>query len=637
MKTKYLFIAALGTLLFASCMNDEFIGTENSPTVAKTETDAIYFGNGFKAMTRAEKYDKDAADALNANFIVSGVKGTGEWYTDGADKSGSATNQSSVFPSYKVVWQQNTAGTTESNTSDWEYVGVTPVTGVTGTTTQTIRYWDYSTAAYNFAAYSLGTGSATGTSIDIDDYTAAETGAYTLSGAAADLTKCYISDMVTVAKANYNTEVKLYFRSLASKVRMAIYETVPGYSIKDVKFFENNTDPRNTDINSNTDAVLFGTNAFITNATYTVSFPTIGLAKTADLDHNQAHVSTTSPTTKATESFDALNYTTAEDKEASGSYYLQRTSTNPSFAGTDTYYKTVLPNPDGVVLEMRVNYTLVATDGSGDEITVYGAKAFVPAVYTKWLPNYAYTYIFKISDNTNGFTNPSDGPEGLFPITFDAVVRDAEEFGTQTTITTVATPSITTYQKGHVYSDQNEYAVDDIYIQVHDNGTLVSDLNELTTPFKRSYLYKLGSAKTEAEVMDALNIRASEGGTPFVITGRNGLTLTEFDFDATITEIPGEDGNDIDVTAGKAIKFTPDAAGTYAYVYQVSAGSNTPVVTTIYGGSAPTDWKTDGTHDYYTDAACTIKATGDWSSTTKYYKQYFNKNNGYAVKVIKVV
>ena len=329
MKKNLFFLAALGAIALTSCTNDEFIG-ENGPNKTQETTDegAIMFGGGFKAVTRADKTDKDAADLLNSNFIVSGVKGTGEWYTDAGDKAGTTTNQSSVFPSFKVVWQQNTAGTTETNTSDWEYVGVTPVTGVTGTTVQSIKYWDYSTDAYNFAAYSLGTGSATGTSIDIDDYTAAETGAYTLSGAAADLSKCYISDMVTVLNANYNKEVVLNFRSLASKVRMALYETVPGYSIKEVEFFTDDTTPRGTNISSSTSAVLFGTDAFITDATYTVSFPTIGITTTSDPDHNQAHVSTTSPTTKATETFGTLNYTSAEGSEAPlrhPAWYLHRT------------------------------------------------------------------------------------------------------------------------------------------------------------------------------------------------------------------------------------------------------------------------------------------------------------------------
>ena len=116
----------------------------------------------------------------------------------------------------------------------------------------------------------------------------------------------------------------------------------------------------------------------------------------------------------------------------------------------------MLPNEEGTSLELRIDYTLVSIDGSDEEIKVHGAKAFVPSTYTKWLPNYAYTYVFKISDNTNGVTNPSDlTHEGLYPITFDAVVVDSEE-NTQSTITTVTLPSVTTYQKDHVVSS-DEY------------------------------------------------------------------------------------------------------------------------------------------------------------------------------------
>jgi hypothetical protein len=95
---------------------------------------------------------------------------------------------------------------------------------------------------------------------------------------------------------------------------------------------------------------------------------------------------------------------------------------------------------------------------SGETIHVYGAKAVVPSIYMKWNPNYAYTYLFKISDNTNGATSPTVGtPTGLFPITFDAVVVNTEEGNTQETITTVATPSITTYQNGSAITANDEY------------------------------------------------------------------------------------------------------------------------------------------------------------------------------------
>lgn len=612
MKKFYLVLAAVTGMTLASCTQNEYVG---EVATQKAGSEAIGFGGGFKAVTRANTYGADAASSLGNKFIVAGVKGEG--------KLADGTDMSDVFKSYSVEWTANTAGTTESNTADWEYVGKTSgFESTTGITEQSIKYWDFSTTAYDFCAYSVGTGSATGSIIY---YANAGTAAYTLSGSRADLEKCYITDMKTVVNANYKEEVELQFRSLATKARVAIYETVPGYAIKDVQFYQDATTTLDTDISANTDATLFGTGAFNGAGTYTVTFPKIGSDNSGDSDYNKAHVAFTADATGGTtdtQAFGELNY--------DGDGFLKTTSKDPSFAGTGTYYQTVLPNETGVTLELRVNYTLVSTDGSGETITVYGARAFVPQTYTKWLSNYAYTYIFKISDNTNGWTNP-DGtdPEGLFPITFDAVVLDDELTGTQTTITTVATPSITTYQKGHVYSASDEYVAGDIYVQAQNEGALITNFNTTTT---NTFLYTLSGVTnpTEALVMDALNIRVSETGDPATITGRNGLVLTPANFDATITAIPGEDGNDIAVTAGEAVKFTA-TAGTYAFVYQVSAGATTSdVITAVALTSEPSDFTTA----YYTDAACTTLATTYADGT--YYKKYTNLNNVYGVKVIKV-
>ena len=669
MKTKYFILAAVAGMTLASCSSDEFVGDISPSTSQVTnDTEAINFGGGFRAVTRADKYDKDAADLLGAKFIVTGVKG-----------DGTGTGQDYVFKSYTVDWTQNTAGQTESNTSDWEYVGKTHNFGLVSS--QTIKYWDLSTTAYDFAAYSVGNGNTlvakTTSNIGTGDVTAGEvwatpieyetteitpstnpktykiSSAYQLRGSAEDLAECYITDMKTVGNSAYKNEVELKFRSLETKVRMAIYETIPGYSVKDVNFYTSDN-ASNADVVAtgtgtgeldNDDATLIGgTNAFYPSGTCTVSFPHIGSANSGNSDYNKAHVSIAgSGTAATTQGFGTLNYTTGEGSLASTNGFLQRTSQTPSFAGLEApYYVTMLPNEEGRVLELRVNYTLVSNDGSEEEITIHGAKAFVPQVYTKWMPNYAYTYIFKISDNTNGWTNPTDATDdtkaGLFPITFDAVVLDpilADR--EQTTITTVAMPSITTYQKGHVYSASNEYVAGDIYVQVMQNDALVTDLNHQTSSvYDKSFLYTVDAtnytiaALSEAAVMDALNIR--EGVSSGTITGRNKIVLTPASFDPTVEAIPGEDGNDIVVNAGEAVKFTA-STGTYAYVYQVSTGSETPVVTTIYGGSAPTDWSTGG---YYTDAACNTPATGDFSSTTKYYKKYTNLNNVYGVKIIKV-
>ena len=138
---KILFLAALATLTFASCMNDEFVGVDNSPANATEGTDAILFGGGFKAVTRAGNHvGADAASLLKETFIVSGFKGSATQATTG------------VFNDYLVKWKANSAGKTASNTDDWEYVGKTSPINTSGE--QTIKYWDYSQALYDFIAYS---------------------------------------------------------------------------------------------------------------------------------------------------------------------------------------------------------------------------------------------------------------------------------------------------------------------------------------------------------------------------------------------------------------------------------------------------------------------------------------------------
>lgn len=591
---KNLLIAAIAITALASCSEEKYVGN-NSPN-NPDGSGAIAFGGGFKAVTRGNAYGADAAALLNNRFVVGGFK------------TADGSNYNKVFDNYGVEWNVNTAGKTASNTSDWEYVNATksPVTSIT--TAQTVKYWDYSTTSYDFIAYSTGTStevngtpSAGEVQVVAINHDNKGTAAFTLKGASNDLAGCYIADMVTVDKINYGKEVQLTFHSLASKVRMAIYETVPGYSVQNVHFYTDvQTAIANNTTISNTDATLFGANAFHSGGLYTITFPTTGSANKENADYNKAHVAISGQDVSSTQSFGTLNYTTGK---------LGTSSASPTFAGTSSpYYVSVLPNGNGSVLEMRVNYELLSDDGSGEVITVHGAKALIPAAYTKWLPNYAYTYLFKISDNTNGWTSTvTDDPAGLYPITFDAVVLDeVVSTNEQTTITTVAMPCITTYQKGHVYTDGPEYAAsttNPIYVQVMVNGALKGDLGT------NGQLYTLSAATSEAEVLNALSIQTATTQTS--ITGRNGLTLTQATSDATITAIPGVDGKNIQVTAGQAASFAA-TAGDYVYVYDTGEWDGVAVALT----ASPTGWPTG----YYTDKACNTAATGEFTAKTYYQK-----------------
>lgn len=626
MKTKYFFLAALAGMTLASCSGDD-IANENSSILGdeNSSNGAIVFNSGANAITRANHIGADAAALLGNNFVVYGAKNTTVTATD-------KFADTKVFDHYNVNFVTNTAGTTASNTSDWEYVGQTKHAHAS-TTAQTIKYWDYSTQEYNFIAYSTGTateissGVVTTGNLLVSAITpgTATTSAYTVQGASADdLAKFYIADIKTVNKANYQGEVTLTFRSLASKVRIGLYETVPGYSVKSVVFYSADDTK-----GSGTPYIYGGATAFNEKGTFTVSYPTIGSTNSGKSDFNKAHVgfeAAASEGTSSLKTFGALTPTVSlTDDNVSGDY-LGRTAPAASMSP----YQLMLPNETGTILNMKCDYTLVSTDGSGEEIKVTGASAQVPTVYAKWQANYAYTYIFKISDKSNGTTGLPGDPAGLYPITFDAAVVDAEDYNKQETITILETPSITTYQKDS--HGNNEYVAGTIYVMVQNGATLANDLDT------KGQLYtvdisgmKSNNVLSETAVSEALNIGATTAGT--TTTGRNGIALTTAESNATITTIVGPDGNNITVTEKTAASFTA-TAGIYAYVYTVSDAADTYLTTAVTVAANTVNNATG----YFTDMNCETAAslTEGYLAAGTYYQKVENKNTTYGVKIIKV-
>ena len=601
MKYKDLFLAAGVLMTLAGC-SDNFsdtppVVTPPAPEPVAQET-PILFGLSSSGSTRAEFTGAEAAKMLGKQFVVSGYKG-----------SSTATAGNIVFDNYVVKYNENTAHTTESNTSNWEYVGQDRIKHAIdhGITRQAIKYWDYNQPQYDFIAWSTGSKTAVyeGTpaagqvlvsAITPNSATGANGTAFTFTGKAKDLNECYIADLVTVKKTQYGDDpVTIKFRSLGSKVRIGIYETVPGYSVKDVKFYTAADVALAGDETDKTPRIFTtAANDIYTEGTYTVYYPTVDkqssdpTAANYSADNNVAHVKFAGTGTQSSVvEFGNLNYTIAEEGEkTAGAVFLGRSSNTASFAGEaeGNYYTQYLPNESGTNLNLRVNYTLESIDGSGETIEVKGATAQVPLIYTQWKPGTAYTYLFKISDKTNGHTGvydptkPDDttvnsDPAGLYPITFDAVVVNTEEDASQETITLVSTPSITTYQKGSKVVDNNEYlaATGDIFVTVNDGTTASTpDLanGALQTLTGKAALYKLSSNRsyTEADVIDALQIQEDNPATAGTTQGRNGIVLTPATLTLTDKVEYGVDGNPISVGPDKAAKFTPEA-GTYAFVY----------------------------------------------------------------------
>ena len=370
-----------------------------------------------------------------------------------------------MFQNYKVSYTPANTGTTATNASGWEYVGVTktteeqsnllspsPTTGgiTTSPADQTIKYWDAGADAYTFYAFAdAGTNLTSGkmkvTKVNDNDPDHRYTNGYTITlSDGADASQLYFADRQyivysgnTDAQATnaYFGRVVFTFRNAMAKVRVGMYETIPGYSvtINGFEVAEDNADPAFGNMTTQkTDR--FSAN-FINSATgkagtlnvaYTGTIGDAGLMPTAS-ETNTPSISFTAA--DAADNVLALGSNLkADTKLADADGTEAATAATAIFDQADKGYTPVIPQGDNQrTLKLKVDFTLRSK--VGETIEVKGATAEVPAEYLQWKPSFAYTYLFKISDHMNGVIGSLTG---LYPITLDAVaVSDgagSEEF-----------------------------------------------------------------------------------------------------------------------------------------------------------------------------------------------------------------
>lgn len=549
---KYLFIAA-SALALASCSSEDFVGTEGG-NVENGANKAINFSGNAGKITRATANTGTAAEMLDGQFRIYGVKKMSE------------TQIVSVFNEYSV-W--DVANKTTSNTDGWEYVGANGTTGlgrgnISLTKNQTIKYWDYSAPEYHFVAgspisnfkYTLVPGK------DIESATIKGLAGHIKAnetGQGLETHPVYIADPKVVKNTEYKNAVQFSFKRQQAMVRVGFYETIPGYSIHNVNFY----DAEGTVSNGNNIILTSGTaNYFVggsnvegtitynwagTTPSYTYAYSETGLTKNKNW---YAGKLSTLATTSAGNKIDLKDGTKME--------LLWGTDKDMSTNG----YFTVIPTPSATTaapILIKCDYELISDDDSGETIKVTGATAAIPAAFSKWEANTRYTYLFKISDNTNGYTGNDPNKAGLYPITFDAVVKETTDaMHKEGTVTTVSTPSITTYQDGSVVENGGiKYVANKaIKVKVTDsaNGTDLELRKEQETENTENpvydvkvAVYKLSAPRTEAD-LQLTNITQAE----FTIKSKQEITF-------------GDDN--------KSFTFTPEGEGNYAIQYLTTAAT----------------------------------------------------------------
>lgn len=414
---KYYFVSAIAALAFASCANDDFLGEVpgNNPS-AVTGKEISFSGEAGKMSRAGETTGEAAATALNNKFVVFGTKTKGQTTT-------------TVYDHYNVEYKN----------SAWNYqnLAFNSLNGKSSENTenktkQSLKYWDLSAEKYNFVAFSFGSATQGNSDNQVAASKVTNTNGYTytLTGKITDLVNCYIADQVEAKPSEYASgkkKVSFTFHPLGTKVNIGLYEDIPGYSVKDVKFYRSADDKTPGD-----DPTLFADKATIPTGTekevITVSFDNNKVKtewKTASTTGTARQLATRgdegTATNKATTiTFETLSKVGAEGLEGGSNDYIGRDKTTNISKPTNP--KAILPCGNVGGLTLKVDYTLISTDGSAETIKVTGATAKIASDYTNWTANKSFTYIFKISDKTNGSTGGTTA--GLYPIEFDSVIAE---------------------------------------------------------------------------------------------------------------------------------------------------------------------------------------------------------------------
>lgn len=310
--------------------------------------------------TRANK--ETGLETISKTFKVWGYKTTEGNYTSGFDKS------QNVMNGYIVNWTQPAAG----GTGSWDYTGIR---NEELQTTQTIKFWDYSSTSYRYFAFSPANAKVTTTFLSEDGNTTTDAAAATQTSFsipfeykedATAVTTPYISDLWLSDNQNFENRkygacVKLTFAPIITKVRFRFnYLKDTKISITDI-VFKNINDEHSP-----------------TKGNIIVSYPITG--KGTKASYKWVTTETGTEPIKFTIPYEEdadLNHQATERKKW---YYV------PPLGDSNT--------PQGA-------YIISATiDGKKSTATI-------PAEYMQWKAGYQYTYIFKITvaGHNIAFTN----------------------------------------------------------------------------------------------------------------------------------------------------------------------------------------------------------------------------------------
>lgn len=347
-------LCILSSFLMALCLLSCSSSEQDNPVIPEPQYGSISFGGNSGSWQDApiSRAGETGLETIATSFRVWGYKNTGGNHTDGF------TDPQNVMNGYIVNWTQPTTG----GTGSWDYTGIR---NEELQTTQTIKFWDYSSTSYRYFAFSPASAKVTTTLLSEDGNTTTDAAAATQTSFSIpfeykeDATSSptpYVSDLWLSDNQNFGEEkkygacVKLTFAPIVTKVRIIF------------KYPEN-----------------------IKVAITGISFqPQAGKVPTA------GYILINYPIT-GTETAPAYSWTTTQTGIINLSIpYEEDTDSNHQTTERKKWY--FVPPSGNATNTGQGDYIITATiDGKKSTATI-------PAEYMQWKAGYQYTYIFKITE-----------------------------------------------------------------------------------------------------------------------------------------------------------------------------------------------------------------------------------------------
>ena len=390
--------AAPGGLTFSQSTTP-FATREGGEEASGVKANRAYEANEKIAATRAAvtRAGTPLSDLNVHSFKVWGYKNME--YT-GSSYGGLQT----VMPAYTVNWINNSAATTVTNSSGWEYLAQE----ADNDPEQTPKYWDWGAAAYRFFALT-----AVGANEPNEAHEPNETRSFTMTadaspirtgeGTADQKIAANIADAPYFTKLWFSTgnagdyptrqfgqPVQLEFLKPFARVRFLFIYSYASEGIK-VRKKEFKPSDGSQIYRKGTVTVTYPLEGTATSESYSVTPVAVTDVYTAVADGTTL----TSGNTYYTSSAGDGKFVSNGTEESNGTNYFTLTDKRKLDAFTEEYiaegsekWYTVLPALSQGSYTMYVRMNNDAADKT----------AVVPAEYMTWLPGYSYTYIFKITE-----------------------------------------------------------------------------------------------------------------------------------------------------------------------------------------------------------------------------------------------